>query len=164
MQTPSTDRDSILSALRTWINQRPGLDLADYCDEARPGYDPRTQPRDPEGRRAYSAEVRRITQQRADALEMLRHVELFSVPIGADTFERAFSGRLTWDGARLEYTTGQYWPTEYRLAAAAVLRGALWACWLSNVAPDAEDKRARILKAAKDNLSAGVFRRWFKES
>ena len=77
---------------------------------------------------------------------------------------RAFSGRLSWDGASLSYCTGQYYPTEYRLAAAAVLRAALWDYWRANVGPDVEDKRARILKAARDNLSAGVFRRWFRNA
>jgi hypothetical protein len=36
---------------------------------------------------------------------------------------------LSWDGKRLDYTTGQYWPTEYRRAAAAVLASALWSYW-----------------------------------
>jgi hypothetical protein len=39
---------------------------------------------------------------------------------------RGYGGRLEWTGKGLQYTTGQYWPTEYRKAAAAVCASALW--------------------------------------
>jgi len=167
--SPAAERAAILAALRAWINQRPGLDLADYCDDARAGRDPRAMP-DLDGRRAYFAEGRRITQQRADALEFLRLVERRE-GISADALKeafRAFSGRLSWNGAGLDYCTGQYFPTEYRLAAAAVLRSALWDYWRADILSLADDPklnvRARILRNARLSVSPAVFRRWFKEA
>lgn len=125
-------KQAIVDALYAWINQRPGLDPANYfC-----GGDWR------ENRRNYDSERRRILRQRNDALRLLRQVELID-SISADdllaAFQGAFSGRLSCkdisarydDGSiywrfSLDYCTGQYWPTEYRAAAAAVLAHALW--------------------------------------
>lgn len=108
-------KQTICNALRAWINQRPGLEFGNYGDVS-----------------AYRSESRRITRQLHDARELLRAVELSGVT--ADMLRaafRAYSGRLTLvenaDGsARLDYCTGQYWPTEYRAAACAVLASALW--------------------------------------
>jgi hypothetical protein len=68
-----------------------------------------------------------------DARTLLRSVELSSItaPELLEAFS-AFCGRLQITAAdkpgeyRLDYCTGQYWPTEYRKAAAAVLAQALW--------------------------------------
>mgnify|MGYP000943654692 CR=1 FL=1 len=105
-----TQHAIICHALRTFIASRPGLDVADYGDV-----------------RAYRAESRQITRDRGDALTLLNRIEPLEVTDAewADAF-RAYSGRLTWDGAKLSYCTGQYYPTEYRRAAAAVLAALLW--------------------------------------
>lgn len=121
MTTPTTetttDRATILNALDTWIRQRPGLDYGNYAS----GWS------DTEGRKAYQSEVRSIGRDLQDARTLLRAVERSGMPV--DTLLggfRAYSGRLTWDGTRLDYCTGQYWPTEYRKAVCAVLASALW--------------------------------------
>jgi hypothetical protein len=108
-------KQQIVEALRAWINQRPGLDPRDYGDG--PG---------------YRSESRRITRQRDDALTLLRSVELAD-GLTADALRaafRAYSGRLQLldrgPAVYLDYCTGQYWPTEYRAAACAVLASALW--------------------------------------
>lgn len=118
---------AICNALSIWINQRPGLDPRNYIS----GWN------DSAGRSAYRSESRRITRQGHDARGLLRVVELYD-SIGAEDILaacRAFSGRLTIkvetrdDGhvyAGVDYCTGQYWPTEYRAAAAAVLAQCLW--------------------------------------
>lgn len=100
----------VCSALQAWIAQRPGLSFADYGDT-----------------RAYRAESRSITRDRDDALALLRVARWRTVTKAqwADAF-RAYSGRLSWDGERLSYCTGQYWPTEYRRAACGVLASLLW--------------------------------------
>ena len=112
------DKNTILEMLRVWVNQRPGLEFGNYGDWAN-----------------YRAEMRRITRQRNDALHLLRAVELRSSITAQnllDAFPRAYSGRLTLqqrakDGKWvLDYCTGQYWPTEYRAAACAVLSAVLW--------------------------------------
>src|SRR3990167_2920520 len=109
-------KEQIITALRAFINQRPGLEFVNYGDW-----------------KAYRAELRQITKDRAQALELLRAVE-WRDSITAEeliaAFPRAYSGRLTLTdkggAAVLDYCTGQYFPTEYRRAACAVLAQALW--------------------------------------
>lgn len=107
----------IIALLDAWIRQRPGLEYGDYGDIT-----------------SYRAEVRSIGRDLAHARTLLRAVELSGITAEdlAAAFPRAYSGRLslkthddgkTW---RLSYCTGQYWPTEYRRAACAVLASALW--------------------------------------
>lgn len=112
MNAPS--KETIISLLRAWINQRPGLDPRDYGDWNN-----------------YRSESRRITGQKHDAIILLDAVERSGIT--ADDLIKAFraySGRLEIvqenDEYRLSYCTGQYWPTEYRSAACAVLGLALW--------------------------------------
>jgi hypothetical protein len=105
-------KNELIQALRAWINQRPGLDFANYGDVT-----------------SYRAELRGITRQRADALQLLRAVELrdsITAEHILEAFPRAFMGRLEWKAGKLEYCEGQYWPTEYRAAACAVLASILW--------------------------------------
>ena len=141
VNTPAIDVNEVLAALETWIKQRPGVDPRDYGD-GRDGF------------KSYRAEVRAIGQDRKRALKALDEAR---GAILADSF-RAFSGRLEWvpayigtlellnpdlrfgagskiangapsvTPAHLSYTTGQYWPTEYRKAAAAVLESYI-ASW-----------------------------------
>lgn len=180
---------AIVDALYTWINRRPGLDPANYfC-----GGDWR------EDRRNYDSERRRILRQRNDALRLLRQVELID-SISADdllvAFRDAFSGRLSCEVTRVQYTadtcpgrpcgdccdhqgppvatlnycTGQYWPTEYRAAAAAVLASALWTwnrdkCMPSKIVKDGREyyphsNGGANLQSAGDWLRAS-FRREF---
>lgn len=117
-------RDNILDALAHWINQRPGLEACNYFGSG--NYR--------ENLSNYRSESRRITRQLHDARTLLSAVRWrnsIDVPELTEAF-RAFSGRLTLHendtgGCRLEYCTGQYFPTEYRAAACAVLSSALWA-------------------------------------
>lgn len=105
------ERAAIIACLYKLVNSRPGLEFGNYgCVTA------------------YRSEMRSITKDRAIALELLRAVERRE-GITADRLRdafRAFSGRLSWDGAKLSYCTGQYYPTEYRAAVCAVLSSALW--------------------------------------
>lgn len=109
-------KEQILIALRAWINQRPGLEFGNYGDLS-----------------SYRAELRGIAKDRSHALELLSAVAMRD-SITAENliaaFPRAYSGRLSIadhkGGVKLEYCTGQYWPTEYRRAACAVLAAALW--------------------------------------
>lgn len=104
--------EQIFSALETWIKQRPKLDVRDYGG----GMD---------GWRAYRQELRQIAKDRQRAMKALDEAKGLNPPMPnvlLDSF-RAFSGRLEWkqDEGKLTYCTGQYWPTEYRKAAASVL-------------------------------------------
>lgn len=117
-------KESVCNALATWIRQRPGLEFGNYGDVA-----------------SYRAELRSIARDKRDAETLLAAVRWRESITGQDIIEaarHAYSGRMTinitqaWDGTRnyfpvrIDYCTGQYWPTEYRRAAAAVLASALW--------------------------------------
>lgn len=112
----SATKQEICTLLRAFINQRPGLDFANYgCATS------------------YRAELRFITRQRADALQLLRAVELRDGIEMAElvaAFPRAYSGRLSLVERKgkpaLDYCAGQYYPTEYRAAVCAVLASVLW--------------------------------------
>lgn len=72
----------------------------------------------------------------------------------------AFSGRLQWSGDHWEYTTGQYWPTEYRKAAASVLESAIHAVKVARPAV----KRTVVTIAALRELNEQNGGCWFKPS
>lgn len=152
----NTKREQILFALSTWVAQRPGLEFGNYGDVT-----------------SYRSEMRRITAQRHDFDTLLAAVS-WRESIDADAlraaFRDAYSGRLTLverpDGAvGLDYCTGQYWPTEYRAAACAVLASALWAFW-RGCCPDDESERrglspgSWIRCTARRELGAPLARRW----
>lgn len=105
---PDTKND-FYNAFSDWINQRPGLEPCNYGS-----------------RSGLNTEYRHISEQKRRALHALRDATSAWVrydPLTLREVMRAvFSGRLQFDDAgELTYTTGQYWPTEYRLAAAVVL-------------------------------------------
>lgn len=144
------EREAILDALGAWIRQRPGLDPRNYIS----GW------QDSAGRSAYFSEARSITRDLHQARELLNAVARHP-SIGAAELKkafRAFSGRLQWDGKALSYCTGQYWPTEYRAAACAVLASALWDWLRDQCGCETGDD---IRRGARRELSRGVARRWF---
>lgn len=99
----------MLDKLTDFVSQRPGLEFANYGNAS-----------------AYRSELRKITRYYAPCLFLIAKAyqcELVSAEDIAETARRTFSGRLEWNEARQDwdYTTGQYWPTEYRAAAWALL-------------------------------------------
>jgi hypothetical protein len=115
--TPDPLKTNILEALHAFIRSRPGLEYGNYGDPV-----------------AYRAEMRGITRDLQDARTLLRGIERAHGITGRNLLDAArfaYSGRLniqTLDGdkVRIHYTTGQYYPTEYRRAVAAVAAAALW--------------------------------------
>jgi hypothetical protein len=109
--------------------------------------------------------MRGITKDRHHAEELLRAVERRSIdaPALKLALTGSFSGRLSWDGERLSYCAGQYFPTEYRRAVCAVLSSALWDYWRDDNKPASEDESwgDNIRRVAKRELSLSVARRWF---
>ena len=131
----------IIEVLTKWVNQRPGLDFADYGDCV-----------------AFNAERRAITKTRLEAFELLRYVEGSSIT--CEALERAFSaysGRLKLvegsKGLTLDYCTGQYWPTEYRNAVCAVLSSAIWHYFNEN--------GSNPVESAKREFSRSTAKKWF---
>ncbi len=112
----NTYTQAVLRLLDKHVAQRSGLEFANYGDVT-----------------SYRAEQRSITRDLHDyrAIRGAVHWRTFTREQWADAF-RVFSGRLTLehdaDGnpVRLEYVTRQYFPTEYRKAACAVLATLLW--------------------------------------
>src|SRR5574337_1337720 len=152
-------KQQILQALQAWINQRPGLEFANYGNLA-----------------AYRAELRSIAKDRRDAETLLAAVALRE-SITAENliaaFPRAYSGRLEIsekDGkVQFNYCTGQYWPTEYRKAACAVLASVLWDhARASMPAPKGKiEKRARYgdssVLSSHDNIDGMTPGAWLRE-
>lgn len=140
---------AILQALQVFIAQRPGMDPRNYGDWA-----------------SYRQESREVTRDRAHAETLLHSVE-WRDSIGADAiiegFRGAFSGRLKITEApdgkvTVDYTTGQYFPTEYRRAVCAGLSAVLWGYFRSNGAQTGDD----IRKQARIALPRAIARRWFR--
>lgn len=108
---------AILKALDAFVMQRSGLDWRNYGDG--PG---------------YNADRRRMTQQLRDFRALARAVQWRDSLTADDLIaaaRHAYSGRLSiaeLPGGKIaiNYCTGQYFPTEYRAAACAVLASALW--------------------------------------
>jgi len=149
------DKNTLLGLLYTFINKRPQLEFGNYGDRA-----------------AYRSEIRSITRQRADALRLLRAVELRDSITAADIVA-AFNGRLTLGRAKgklcLDYCTGQYWPTEYRAAVARLASSLLWSYWrdcaerihIRFAGSGVANAAYYIRKTAKQELGRGIASRWF---
>ena len=122
-------KEQVLNTLSAFIRQRPGLDFGNYGDLS-----------------SYRSELRQITKDRHQAFELLSAVARHDTITAADLIrasEHAYSGRLAiketdTGGCVIEYCAGQYFPTEYRKAACAVLASALWDYWRDHCMPEPE--------------------------
>lgn len=106
-------RDELLDMLARFARQRPGIEPANYHTFA-----------------SYRAEAREVTADLHDFQRLARAVAINPLSIPVDRIRAALQsgGRLTLsDDGRLDYCTGQYFPTEYRKAACRVLASLLWA-------------------------------------
>ena len=148
----ATLRENILQALTTFVNSRPGLEFCNYGDVS-----------------AYRSEMRSITKDRAQALELLSNVarrESITAEMIIDAAKHSFSGRLDivpiGDSGRVEigYCAGQYYPTEYRRAVCAVLSSVLWSYFRNNAPVKATGDTIR--KTAARELSRSIATRWFR--
>ncbi len=107
MTVPLTQEEAV-AKFSNFINERPGLDFADYGRDNLSG---------------YYADRYRIAKQLTDARNALDQFQAYDYdPELMENAMSAWSGRLSFnDDAELHYTAGQYHPTEYRGAAAACL-------------------------------------------
>jgi len=134
-------RTEILEALARFVAQRSGIDGRNYGGS----------------REAFLGDYRRILRDGQSARALLRVVELSTCLPDSILVDVLKSGRLTWDGKRLDYCVGQYFPTEYRAAVCRALASVLWNYWGDGGRYTADQIRA----AAKSNLGRGIARRWF---
>ena len=132
-------KDQICAMIRAHINQRTGMDWRDYGDRA-----------------SYMSDYRRVLRDGKESRALLAFVEGCDGILAQDLHgacKRAFSGRLSITDKGVDYCTGQYFPTEYRSAACAVLAAAIWRYW----AKDGNNPR----KLAKLCFGRGLASRWF---
>jgi|688.fasta_scaffold00954_9 hypothetical protein len=134
-------KTEILEALARFVAQRSGIDGRNYGGS----------------REAFMQDYRRILRDGREARALLRAVELSKGLPESILVDVLKSGRLTWDGKRLEYCAGQYFPTEYRAAACRALASALWNYWRDGGRYTAD----QIREAARMNLGRGIASRWF---
>ena len=115
-----------LAALRDFFEQTPGFETANYSTYSDYRKDYRQALKDlHECRKLY----KRLTDPELTSASLITLDDI-------DEATRSFSGRLRYDfkAERWDYTTGQYFPMEYRAASATVLRA------LSNIASQKWDK------------------------
>lgn len=146
-------KEQIIALLDRWIRQRPGLEYGNYGDW-----------------KSYRAEVRSIAKDLQHARTLLRAVEC-SIMTAEELTQafRAYSGRLSLeerapDVFALSYCTGQYWPTEYRRAACAVLACALWDHYRECFAASAklgESAGDAIRRNFRHEFGRAIAARWF---
>jgi hypothetical protein len=142
MQTATLTKSDILAHLSRFVSQRSGIDFRNYGDRA-----------------SFMGDYRPILRAGRDARALIRYVELRD-SITADMLLaafRAYSGRLSVTDKGCDYCAGQYFPTEYRNAACAVLSQAIWD-WLRDSHKDGH----AIRKAASRELGRGIAGRWFR--
>ena len=139
------DKSTIIAALDAWIRQRPGLEFGNYGDVS-----------------AYRAEVRSIGKDLQHARALLRYVEWHDSITAEMILSAAQSGRLSIvvDGnkVRVDYCTGQYWPTEYRPAVCRLLSSVIWDWMRAN---DPRRSGEMIRKAASREFGTSIAQRWF---
>jgi len=137
-----------LALLEKFVDQRPGLNFADYGDV-----------------RAYRNESAEITRDRSDFYELLRVASRIVPDLEkkATEYLTTSSDRLTLNGDRLQYITGQYFPTEYRPACSRVLVSILWreVGKQLNEKPEAVGTAHDIRRAIRRQLSRRVSRLYF---
>ena len=153
----TNERGEILAALLKFARQRSRLEFGNYGNSTEAYRTGQYWPTE------YRTEVRAITAQLRDARKLLRAVEMRPVISAADIKEGfgAYSGRLSWDGQRLDYCTGQYWPTEYRAAVCAVLAQVLWRFFRDCAPKGTENLGWYIRAAAARQLGRSLARRFF---
>lgn len=119
--------------LRQFVNQRPGLNYADYGDI-----------------KSYRAEVAEITRDRTDFYDLLSVAQMCISDFDAKLTEYLLNSndRLTMSAdGKLEYCTGQYFPTEFRPAANRVIKALLFREFAArNNYTDGNQARAAIRK------------------
>jgi len=139
-------KTAIIASLDAWIRQRPGLEYGNYGDWS-----------------AYRSEMRSIGKDLQHARAMLRYVEWHDSITADMILDAAKSGRLSivvdGESVRIDYCTGQYWPTEYRPAVCRLLSTVIWH-WIS--ANDPQRSGEMIRKTASRELGTSIARRWFR--
>lgn len=130
-------KEALIDALNKFVRQRAGLEFGNYGDVTSYRAEQRSITRDRHDYRVLRAAVGAHDTLDADALlEASRHAFSGRLTLGTTEVCDACHRDPTLKGRKPEhshdkvwtvsYCTGQYFPTEYRKAACAVLARALW--------------------------------------
>jgi len=137
----TTEKEKMMDALSVFIRQRAGLEFGNYGDL-----------------QSYRQEQRSITKDRHQAFELFRFI-CRSESITAERIKAEANNRLEWKNNKWEYTTGQYFPTEYRRAVCNMLSAVLWNWFREECQCETREK---IQASAKREFSRAVAKRWFR--
>lgn len=150
MKTTTVKTVNAIELLTKFANKKPCLEFRDYCK----GY------HDRDGRAAYFRESREITKDLHDFRELmyllnsvyyLHELNELLIKKLSDQNQRLF-----FNGNKLMYCVGQYFPTEYRPAVNRVLASCLWA-YYSNQYETGTQIRAKIKSIASARLYKNYF-------
>lgn len=158
-------KPQLIQALRIWVAQRPGLEYGNYGNVS-----------------SYRSEIRSIGKDLQHARKLIDYVAWHDSITAQMILDAANSGRLSikveGDRVRVDYCTGQYWPTEYRPAVCRLLSSVIWH-WISANMPKGqlvhnsetgctferyEGLRAGdwIRRQASRELGTSIAKRWFQ--
>lgn len=134
--------ENVAEQIFTFVNQRPGMEPANYNDW-----------------KSYRAEYAGIIRDKREAEALIRYVQLFETS-RLYVFNKLTRGeRLHIDAdGMLDYITGQYFPTEYRAAACRVLASAIWDYWREACGITTYDE---IKKQGVKVFGRAIAKRWF---
>lgn len=148
-------KEQIITAIRAFVAQRSGIDFRNYWTSN--ALNGRTM-----AQKAFMGDYRPMLRAGRDARALLAYVAACDSITADDIIKatRAYSGRLQLEeregNVSVDYCTGQYFPTEYRNAACAVLSQAIWdSVVMDHNGPDA------IRRWAKNTFGRGIASRWF---
>jgi hypothetical protein len=152
MKTEITNKPAMINALAAFISQRSGIDRRNYWSGSYCA-----------SRDAFLGDYRPILKHGKQARKLLSFVSRRDISAEdlLSASQSAFSGRLSFvfrgDSAAVDYTTGQYFPTEYRAAACAVLARAVWEYFRTgcNYSPE------QIRKSARREFGRAIASAWF---
>lgn len=113
IESSETTKEKICQELRKFISGRSGIEWRNYYSNWS----------DEDGRKAFNQDRRRIGKDGKEAKILLMFVENRSIEVEDILRECTSMERLSWNEKKscFEYITGQYYPTEYRYAAASML-------------------------------------------
>lgn len=141
MQT-TLEKSTLIHALGEFIGKRSGIDGRNY-----------------DSRESFMRDCRRILRDGKHARRLLDYVSRRSISAEdlIASSKSAFSGRLSFDEIGVDYVTGQYFATEYRAAACAVLARAVWDYYRTgcNYSPE------QIRNAARREFGRAIASAWF---
>lgn len=152
MKTEITNKPAMINALSAFISKRSGIDRRNYWTGSYCA-----------SRDAFLGDYRPILKHGKQARKLLSFVSRRDISAEdlLSASQSAFSGRLSFvfrgDSAAVDYTPGQYFPTEYRRAACAVLARAVWDYFRTgcNYSPE------QIRKAARREFGRAIASAWF---